>query len=178
MKLLTVLLAVGFLFSGCMSFAPVYKVETHIDEIDGFTAHTMEYYELPALKDTERHSIKINVEKFVKDEYISYTLGIWYNDNRRLSIEEKDSLLLIIDNERIELSTKFQPGGRGHRRFVSEYAAYEITIEQLRKIAYASKIIIRLRGSRGWKDAKFNEFIIQCFRNFYETYAVKGDRNG
>ena len=87
-----------------------------------------------------------------------YRLDVTYTANDWLFIEDGKSLRLIIDGEQVEYSgngssayRNVLSGGRIHER-----AFYEVTPAQIRQIAEASEIRVRLEGSQFYAERVFS----------------------
>lgn len=85
----------------------------------------------------------------------SFQVFALYEGEGWFFIEEGESLLFLADGERIGLTSR--NGSRADRETVygstvRERAMYEITPEQLSRIAAAKQVKVRLHGGRGYSD--------------------------
>jgi hypothetical protein len=88
-----------------------------------------------------------------------------------LEIEPGDSLLVRIDGEILKLRTR--EGSVGFRSILrdgshSEIAGFDLTIDELRRIAHAKTGEIRLRGARMHVDATLTADNLKKFRQFVD----------
>jgi len=160
---LIVLIAVSsLLFVGCAT-SPLspYKVITRHDKFDRYTTNSMTGNllggELRLELNAARHS--------AKDGAVNYALVVRYYGSNFIFIKPGESLILLIDGQRIGLKGQ---GSMRHRRtlengMASELAKYPATPELLKKIANANQVDVKIKGSDFLAE---NYFIKQNFDNF------------
>jgi len=161
-----------FLF-GCVS----YQVKVIKDDFDGHTIYEMEGNALENMT-LSYNQLQLNLQKFVKDGNEEFSLIAMYFSPDWIFIEEGESLKLIVDGEKITLSSK--KGSQGHREVFSgtirEMAWYDIDIETIRKLAFGKEGKVKIIG-----DKYFDEYIIGknnfvIFNKFYTEHIVKSGK--
>jgi hypothetical protein len=164
-------LSIGIL--GCASYLASYSVKTMNDEFDGYTINRMQKNRLGG-GILLGSIVDLNVQKFVKDSLVVYSLIVRYEGHDWLFIQNGESLILLVDNERIGL---VGDGSVSHRDVLSgglvkEQAWYDnITPEQLKKIAYATEVKIKIIGSQYHAERYFTSQNFQNFQQFYSEYV-------
>lgn len=119
--------------------------------------------------------VTLNAQRFEKGDDISYTLFVVYAGPSFLNIESGRSLVVSIDGQRHEFTGK---GSSDHRTVVSlglvEEKAYYHDIDPniIRKLAYAKKVEIVVKGSSDSVKRHLNGSHIATFREFYD-YSVE-----
>jgi len=171
MKPIIIFLFVLSLFVGCGSSYYSYNVEHLNDAFDGFTIDRMSGNYLTDTYNVS-NSAWLNVQKYKsKNDVISYHLIIEYWDSKWLFIGEGESLVLLVDGERIgftgEGSKQFREVESGTYGVASkEKAFYSVTVEQLRKISNAKEVKIKIQGSTSFATREFSKENFQNIRRF------------
>lgn len=177
------ILATLILFS-CSGGLTIYKVKTKVDEFDGYTHHWMVGNELESstmsfLSDvygSGSKSVELNAGVIETNNGIkSYSLSVEYEDSHWMFISSGESLVMLIDGERLGLYTNDENISRDTFIFkkvtVWEHATYTIDKETLRKIAFAKNIKIKVRGERQNYEKELLDENIRNFKRFYEEYV-------
>ncbi|MGD0209807.1 MAG: hypothetical protein ABSC14_02360 [Desulfomonilia bacterium] len=118
--------------------------------------------------------IELDAQRFEKKDQVSYSLFIVYAGPFFINIKSGKSLVLIIDDQRHEISGK---GSESHRNIVSpglvEEKAYYHDIEPdfMRKLAYAKKIEVEVIGSTDVIKRYFEEKNLSNLKEFYNHYT-------
>ncbi len=135
------------------------------DEFEGFTrTKSRETTLMPAAKGlsgflaaaVSNDKMRLQLQHFVSRAGApSFQVFALYEGEGWFFIEEGESLLFLADGERIGLTSR--NGSRADRETVygstvRERAMYEITPEQLSRIAAAKQVKVRLHGGRGYSD--------------------------
>ena len=155
-----------------------FKIDTILDKFDGFTIHRMQDNLLGMEKDSFG-GIELNVQQFIKDGRTSCSLIVSYTGLDWLFIDEGETLVLLVDGERLQFSGK---GSYDHRDVergyslvtIKEKAWYDITLEQLKKITFAQDVKVKVKGRSHFLTRFFTELNFDAFRRFYKKY-VKND---
>lgn len=161
------------LFFSCAT-AP-YKVKTMHDEFDGYTLHRMQANTLSG-GGLLGGNIAINPQKFIsKDGKIIYSLVVEYAGEGWLFIQEGESLILLVDGQRIGLKGD---GSSRHRNtvyggVVSEQALYDINREDLIKISNANEVKVKIIGSQYFAERHFSQVNFENFKKFVAQYVTK-----
>jgi hypothetical protein len=127
-----------FLFVGCISSLPIYKIDDITDHIDGRRSTQLVGNRLaPAYTGTD---VEFDAEKFIAwDGNIYYSIVLNVVSLNRLFIAEGESLVLLVDGTRIGFS------GDGA---LGETAYYDVTPAQLKLIANAKDVRIKIKGAQ------------------------------
>ena len=96
---LSTLLALSILIAGC-SYRPKYEVRKFYDEFEDFTAFELDGNYLGGNDNYEVVQLNIS-EHIAKDREVSYALNVVYNAPSLLNIEKGESLITLVDGERI-----------------------------------------------------------------------------
>lgn len=101
------------------------------------------------------------------------TLVVEYWGSDWIFIRGGESLILIIDGEKINLSgtgsDNFRDIGKDGSN-VKEFSFYQISKDLFKKITYANEVKLKVIGDKGNILAKFNENNFNIYKNFYTTY--------
>lgn len=167
------------LFLNCSGL--FYRVRTVHDEFDGYTKHILEGNSLgdeSFLGALYSATIYFNVQKFIsKQENVDYHIIIKYeHDGNWLFIDDGESLILLIDGVRKGFSGD---GSSRHRDVVSvfkgsnvvELAYYKITAEELKQIANAKEVKVKLIGSQHYCNRHFTKSTFNLLGKFIKEYV-------
>ena len=151
-----------------------YRVEIIHDEFDDYTIYKMQGNLLSGGNFTGS-VIALNIQKFInKENEISYQLVVIYVHSNWLFIKKNESLILLIDGERIGFSGE---GSSTHREVLStlvrEIAYYEITKENLIKLINAKEIKVKIIGDQYYVERYFSEDNFNNFKNFFNQYILE-----
>ena len=138
-----------FLFVGCISTLPIYKIDDITDHIDGRRSTQLVGNRLaPAYTGTD---VEFNVEKFTAwNGNVYYSIVLDVVSLNRLFIEAGESLIVHADGTRIGFSGD---GSANYREecgggALGETTFYDVTPEQLKKIANANDVRIKIKGAQ------------------------------
>lgn len=162
----------------CVGCAP-YMVNTYHDKFDGYTKNTMQLnwvsYELYGAM------IELNAQRLVpKVGRASYQLIVVYYDSgydrggEWLFIKAGESLILLVDGERIGLRTSENLIKRevGYGGSITETAFYLVPVEVLLKLANAKRVEVKIVGRHYFVTRHFRGGNIANFRRFCKNYVA------
>ena len=170
--LLTIVLA------GC---ATAYQLSTRRDDFNQYNQWRMENNLLAGAGFLSSANMYLGATKTTWDSgETQYLLAVTYRADNWLFIEDGNSLRLIIDGEQVEYSgdgssayRNVLSGGRIHER-----AFYKVTPAQIRRIAEALEIRVRLEGNQFYAERIFSPLNIERFRAFVQQYLRKRRPDG
>ena len=114
-RTLYLLIAVIISAVGC-SHRPDYKVYKVSDDFDGFAAFDMVENFVGGNQSFE--SVQLNIsERFFPDQEPQYALHVVYEARHRLTIKQGESLVLLVDGERMPFSTLSKSATDGADRY-------------------------------------------------------------
>jgi hypothetical protein len=158
---------------GCATDAP--DVTAYYDPVSGLRTDLMEN-QLPS-SDQPRELLWLNASRvpngfkayryFLEVRYMATEQAGW------LEIRPGESLTLIVDGQ----TMKFDGSGSLNMRkeskkgIVRESAIYEVTREQLRRIASAKNVVVQVRGANGLIERQFKLENFQRFQRFVSMAA-------
>jgi len=158
------------------------SIETIRNEFDGYTIYRKEYNILSS--DNISSSLfggtvslglqKLEFDKNKYDGIVAYSLILSYQHTDCIFIEKGESLILLIDGERLGFEGD---GSRNNRdvRYggdIKEIAWYYITPEQIKMIMNAKEVKVRIRGSQYFAERHFNSNNFEIFRYFYNRFCI------
>lgn len=124
----------------------------------------------------------IEVFTDVKGDSIGTTLAVILHYEGWVFVNPGESLVLLVDGEKMPFVS---PNGSTHNREllkglagaiggvrVREEAHYPITVDQIKKLAYAKDVKVRIYGSQGNVTREFNEDYFESLRAYYEKFIV------
>lgn len=154
------------LFIGCTH----YHIRTYHDEFDNYTYISMYLNKLGHDRGIYTN-IELNLQRTEKNGNYGYILGCHYEARDWLFIDSGESLIMLIDNERIGFEGA---GSLEHRDAygsnINELAIYRIIPDQIKKIAYANEVKIRIKG-KYYIECYFTDINFDNFRRFYQEYV-------
>ncbi len=159
------------MLTGCSS-----SVKTTHDDFEGFTINEMALNNLSGGVPFVGAAIGLQAQRFEsKEGVVDYNVIVRYASESWLYIENGESLILLVDGESLNLSGE---GSLSHREvqnigkvFVVEHAWYKISPENLKKIASASEVRIKLIGTNHFEKRHFSEKNLKKFKEFVEEYV-------
>jgi len=138
-----------FLLVGCISSLPIYKIDDITDHIDGRRSTQLVGNRLaPAYTGTD---VEFDAEKFIAwNGNIYYSIVLNVVSLNRLFIAEGESLVLLVDGTRIGFSGDGSANYResGEDGAIEETAYYDVTPAQLKLIANAKDVRIKIKGAQ------------------------------
>jgi hypothetical protein len=158
------------LLVGCIP-APTYKIDDMTDQIDG-------YRSIQLIENHLKANVEFNAEKFIaRDGNVYYSIVLVVVSYNGLFIEEEESLVLLIDGTTIGFSGD---GSEYYYRdvwrdleMIVETAFYDVTPEQLKKIANAKDIYIKIKGSAFSVKRKFIPENFANLKRFIAEYVER-----
>ena len=118
----------------------------------------------------------------VKEDKIATSLAIILHFESWVFINKGESLVLKVDDELIKFTS---PSGSRYNRdllkgvaaigggSIYEEAHYPITVEQIKQLAYAKKVEVRVYGSKGYVTREFNSDYFESIKAYYEKFILK-----
>jgi hypothetical protein len=158
------------LIIGCNIFA--FRIEKSIDKFDGTTRYYMVNNSYPVT----RGNFQFNVQKIIQQNGdTSYYVCIYMVAHDWLFIEEGESLILLVDGTRVGFHGNGSGDHRdvGDRGTVFERAYYNITPKQLKTIANARTVLIKVIGSEYYSEGGFSVQNFANLKKFVEEYVDK-----
>lgn len=151
------------------------KFTSYYDKFDNYKKFDLNFNVTSTQTSLSTSSIFLNASCFLKDNNVNYSLIIHYHNSDWIFIEQGESLVFLVDGERIGLETA---GSLDNRTVngdgtITEVARYSINKEDFEKIVNASSIEFKLSGSNFFVTERVNK---KCQRNlsfFYNTYVNK-----
>lgn len=165
-------LLIALLLAAC---APGYSVRTSVDAANAFTSVRLQENVLgggcPGCA-----IIELNIHKVTHDDrpLMYYDLVVQYRAKEWLLIEPGESLTLLVDGQPLVFtsdngSTLYRTVAYGGE--VLETAYYSVDLPQLRRIANATEVQVRLDGSETHADRTFQPANLGNFRRFLEEHG-------
>jgi hypothetical protein len=163
-----------FLITSFLMIPNVFAgVKTFHDEFEGTTTYIMTDVHIRPDSFFDPTDIGINPQKIAhKDESVTYSILVNYDSDNWLFIEKGESLVMLVDGERIgftgEGSTQFRSVVSGG--LITEMAFYLTDAKTIRKIANAEEVKIKLVGRQKATTAKFRKSHIKAYKKFVKKY--------
>lgn len=167
--------------AGCASKPP--DVITRYQPITGVRTDLMSENMLETGQTPPREVIWLNASRVFKDiwnkKYAAY-LEVSYmarEETGLIDIPFGQSLILTVDGKEMRFAGNGSYNRRGKPQpgFVSETALYEVSPDQLRQIAEARTVRVRIKGNNGLVEREFRP---QNFERFREFVARAAPREG
>lgn len=120
-------------------------------------------------------SVELNAERYTSAEgTILYNLVVEYSSSDWLFVKEGESLILIVDGQRIGLKGK---GSGPHRDIAyggrrTEKAWYGVSLDILKMITNAETVKVTIIGSRRSIDRDFTQENFENFRRFVQKLGT------
>ncbi|NKB71343.1 MAG: hypothetical protein GKR89_30075 [Candidatus Latescibacteria bacterium] len=93
---------------GCSAYRPAYHISQQYDEFEGYTRVDLSRNYLGGNKDYQL--VQLNITEQVSDEGdFSYALNLIYQANNLLRIKDGESLIMLVDGERLGFVAGQQP---------------------------------------------------------------------
>jgi len=170
-----ILLAGLSLIAGCATHPP--DVTTNYQPITGKRTDLMSENILESPQQPPREVVWLNAARVFKDSWNSQSvdyLEVNYmarSETGFLEIPLGNTLTLVADGQEMKLSGigSFNKRKTMKNNFVSEVALYEVTREQLAKIAFAKQVKVRIKGVNGVVERDFGAENFRRFQEFLEA---------
>lgn len=115
------------------------------------------------------------------DKQLGTTIAIVLHFETWAFVNSGESLIMMVDGERILFNSP--AGSNGNRSslggvyaslgvFVREEAHYPITVEQIKKLAYATEVKVAIYGSKQSVERHMSSEHIESIRNYYEKFIL------
>ncbi|MBN2505911.1 MAG: hypothetical protein JXQ71_04380 [Verrucomicrobia bacterium] len=173
-KNLFVSVAAACLLAGCARTLP--DVGTYTDA-SGLSTSLLENNRLPSPVEPPREIVYLNASRIFKTATEAvYYLEVEYMARKEtglLDIPYGQTLTLVLDGR----ARKFSGAGSinlrqgGSEQIVRERALYQVTREDLQRIASARKVEVQIKGNNGLVVREFDQENHKRFRLFVITYA-------
>ena len=157
-------------FWGCQPFVlQQYIVKTETDEFSGNTRHFMQWNYVPG---DRGGTVYLNAQIIINEDKVrNIYLNILYAANDWLFIEEGNSLMFLINGEKLLLSTSGDIqrkviGGYG----INEVAWYKISLEDFKKLIFAEEVKFKLSGKHVYLTRLLTPMNKKRFAEFYNQY--------
>jgi hypothetical protein len=149
------------------------QVERTVDEFTGNTHYLTKASKLSG-GGVASARVELRFQKFVsKAGVLSYQIFVNYKWSSWMFIESGASLLFLVDGDRLTFSS--DDGSRGDREAIGgdvyETAMYEVAAEDLRRLANAHQVKVRIIGSRWNEDREFTSDTFKKLRAFLHEAA-------
>ncbi|NQT65773.1 MAG: hypothetical protein HQ554_06305 [FCB group bacterium] len=171
----------GFLISillfGCAGYISQeakspYQIHTRVDEFDGFTIDATSPVSLSRGKGKMGMPwVNVKLQRYQKDSKVEFDLILHYISPEWLFIRDGESLVLLVDGERIGFSGEGSLNHRITEGFNNETASYSISTEQIKKISIATDVKAKLTGSDSFITREFKPDIFFVFQSFYNDFV-------
>lgn len=169
--MLRFLLALCVLASGCA--APMYRSEVIRDDFDAHTIERMKWNALDGGGGLFPDPIAFDAQRFLTDDgEASYAIVVRYLGEDWLFIEGGESLVLLVDGERLAFSGD---GSLQHREVVSgplceELAWYDTDFPTLQEIANAEEVRVKVDGADYFVERQFSEKNFSNLQRFLDDH--------
>lgn len=170
-------LAFSALLAGCAS-VPVPDVATHVDPFSGLRTDLIPDNLIPP-RQPASEAISLNASRIYKDfTNYDYYLEVRYEaliETGPLNIRAGSSLVVLADGNEM----KFSGSGTLHlreeqRKYIIENALYRVSAEDLRRIAYARSVVVRVIGESRAVEREFGPANFERFVKFVINFVDAG----
>ena len=170
------LVLAGFLAGCATSNTP--DVVTHYDRFTGFRTDIIPDNLLEVTGDV-REVVWLNASRVFKDQQdFDYYLEVHYEaraETGLINIAPGTSLVLVADSKEIKLKGSGSLNTHKSRgELVSEDALYNVSADELRAIANAQKVKVKIIGRNGLVERDFTPINFQKFKKFVTNYVDGG----
>jgi hypothetical protein len=119
-----------------------------------------------------QRSVDFNLERHITKDVADFDICIWYQNSDWLFIEKGESLILLIDNEKISLTGEGSARNRDvySGSGISELAFYKIDKELIKKLATAKNVEFQIIGKYA-VDCKFTKENMERAKDFYNKFG-------
>lgn len=169
-KSISLLAIIVILATSCV-MPGVYTPITTIDKFDGYTINKTQNNILSA--NMFQDMVCLDIQRFQKNDLVLYNLILKYGPTSDwLFIDSGESLILLVDGTRMGFTGD---GSSQYRNVLSggsivEKSYYEITPDQILKIANAKEVSVKIIGSQYYAERKFLKSTFNNFKKFYEEF--------
>lgn len=117
-------------------------------------------------------SVTLNAVVTSAADTTAHMLGVNYLGSGWIFLGDGESLILLLDGERVALEQLGSPRREVESgRIVQEIAVYPASPDLLRRIATADTVRVRLQGDRGRVDARFTPENTARFQSFVAEHV-------
>ena len=165
------------IISSCATPYNTYKVEIINDEFDGYKIERMYGNYLADDPVLPSLSVMFNAQRFTdKDGLVTYQLHVEYNGSDWLFIDPGETLVLLIDGERVGL---IGYGSENHREVISgmsvgvrETSIFDADKFVLKQIANAKSVKLKLTGRSRNIQLELTKEHIDNYKKFVEYLGI------
>jgi hypothetical protein len=152
------------------------EYKSKYDEFDKMTSNSMQKNFILS-DDKDKSSLPIGFDIYVHKfdtGYVYISVAATFRSDAGLFIADGESLQLIVDGKVIKLKTEGaqQDVVDSGLRFILDFAFYKITPSQIRKIAYAKSVKVRLVGKRRYATGHFAPRNFENVKEFYRKFLL------
>ena len=176
-----VAVVVCVLWSGCTALRSQAEIVPMRDEFssEGWTGYALIKNALETEDGATVDFVRDGIEQFylgasvfqLEDES-RYSINVLYSGPDWIFVDPGETLILLIDGERVALSGE---GSSEHRRVnrgsVSESPRYDVEAGLLVRLAAADEVKVRLRGSEGSVTRQFGKANFKIFQEFVARFC-------
>ena len=159
-----------------MSCTPTKKYK--IEKETGRAGYGVTQMENNLLSSNHTDSIKVylNAQRVLIGKKVFYNLNVHYQGNEWLRIKSGTSLTLVVDGQQMQFSCPESAMQRSRNIFsrkAHEEANYEVSLEDLQKIAQAESVRVKIVGHNGSIECTFTPDNFRRFKEFLELKHKK-----
>ncbi|RMD88591.1 MAG: hypothetical protein D6813_11860 [Calditrichaeota bacterium] len=151
-----------------------YKIEKETGRA-GYGVTQMEN-NLLSSNHTDSVKVYLNAQRVLIGKKVYYNLNVHYQGNDWLKIKSGPSLILVVDGQQMQFSCPESAMQRSRNIFsrkAHEEANYEVSLEDLQKIAQAESVRVKIFGHNGSIECTFTP---DNFRRFQEFLKLKHEK--
>ncbi len=170
-------LATAFLTSCAASG---YEIVEQYDHLESINRTFMSGNRLGPDKKSATYELYLNALRYDwRTGEILYYLVVRYNADEWLLIQRGKTLTLALDGQKLPLWGEGSAGERNvfhagsGQKYHSEQAWYQVTAEQLSRIASAKTITVQVRGDNGRVEENCSSRNLKRFTNFINKYVQR-----
>ena len=174
MKKIIVVMFAAVAFCSCVTYTPYrpttkYVLNVSENKFENYTAYSLDKNIVYIGEDSNFPCLEFNLQKYINSKYDTYYwLKIYYLGDNWCFIPEGESLILLVDNEKIIFTGKGSWDYRNAvRGGVIELASYSITPAIIKKLSEAKIIEMQLSCDHYNKQATLKPDNIANIKQFY-----------
>jgi len=153
-------------------------VRTSRDEVEGTENLYLYNEDLGCVTGFYSPNLKVTVDATLdRSGTRTYDLEVTYENQDWIFIAPGESLVLSVDGTKMVFSGEGSVNLRSKvlDTLVSEQAWYHVTVNQLRDIANAKDVKVKIIGEKGFTQGCFTTRSLECFREFLVEYPPSGE---